>query len=551
VFGNNKKQYINILKQNKQLKLDYKTFQDKKIVKQEQSTFLITDENMPEDALFRLDTLQKNIPNTYLTSLFEGENQQIIPSSNVDVIGYEAVVLDNNYSVVIPKNEIVSASRYFTNSGIDYIISPMSLLYEYIQDQSVKNSLNVLIYNNVVYVIIVNNLKQITFSQIKELTAFDEIQDEEFSDDDIVGQKLYEEVHFLEIQQFLNDVVQEYYTQNEGVDFLEKVELLYSLKPLTDEQIESLYETIMVKINHKSIDIEEYIDNINLKDNSQKYSFTNERAKKQKSNMIVWILLAMLSIAAVATVLYYKIEDNKIEKSIEKNIQLAQKKEVNKLIKKEPITPLVKEELVVEKIIELPNHISQNNSTLQDIYMLFDVVPYDGILKDLEILKDGSTYVCNFIANTSSLEDMQAKLLNIYKESKILLKHQNKAVINSIIENNVILDKKTIMNHKEYKKEGFLSTSAGTEYLVTLLPTVSKVNYISKDKNEYLTYNFTIESLVKDPKDFFNFIEALNRQDLSITLNYPVTFAKVNNGLEVKYNIQLHQVNKKPVQPKK
>ena len=70
----------------------------------------------------------------------------------MDVIGYDSVKLDNKYSIVIPKNELTSTTRYFSNSGIDYIISPFTILNEYVQDNSIKNSINVLIYNNVVYV---------------------------------------------------------------------------------------------------------------------------------------------------------------------------------------------------------------------------------------------------------------------------------------------------------------------------------------------------------------------------------------------------------------
>jgi len=547
VFSNNKKQYINILQQNKQLKLDYRITQDEKILKQEQSSFLITDETMPKDALFKLDTLQKIIPHTYLISLFEGANQKIIPTSDVDVIGYESVNLSDDFSVAIPKNEITSASRYFSNSGIDYILSPFSILNEYIQDKSSKNSLNVLAYNNVVYTIIINNLKQIVHSEVKELTPFDEIQDENFSDD-IIKQKLYEEVHFLEIQQFLNEVTQNYYEKNENVDFLENVNILYTLKPLNDEQIKSLYETIMVDINYNSINIEEYINNITQKDDSQKYNFVDVRAKKESGNIFIWILFALISMIIVVGIIYYKMDntDNTIEESKKIEKPLEKKLDTKKVLKK------VKKEIVVKDIIvKVPNHIIINNQILQDIYMLFDIVPYDAVLKDLEINKDSSTYVCNFAINGSSLEDMQSKTLNIYKDTKILLKHKNKAVLNTIIENNILLNKRDMISIKEYEKHNFLSTSEATTYLIKILSKNSTINYISKNKKEHLTYNFKLKSLVKTPKDFFNFIEKFNKQQLPINIKYPILFSKINDGIEIKYNIELHQQNKKQIKPKK
>lgn len=548
MFKNNKKQFVNILKQNKQLKLDYKIYQNNKIIKQEQSSFLISDDTIPQDALFRLDTLQKSVPNTYLVSLYEGKNQEIIPTQEVDIIGYESVKLDERLSVVVPKNELITASRYFLTAGIDYIISPFTILNEYAQDKSEKNSLNVLIYNNVVYITILNKLREIVFTQVKELTAFEDVQDSTFSEDEIVGQKLYEEVRFLEIQQFLDDVVKEYYALHEGADFLERVELLYTLMPLSEEQIQSLYETVMVKINYGVINIEEYLDHITLKENAALDSFINPRVKKESGNIYVWILLALISIMSVVTVLYFMLEETKIDKELQKEIIQIEKKG-NKEIQKEIIP--VQKEIPKEPIIKLPNHITINNHILQNIYMLFDVVPYDGVLKDMEITNNSSTYVCNFISNTRSLEDMQTKLLNIYKESKILLKHQNNAIINSIVENTMLLDTKIVQQKKEYEKSVFLSTSEATQILQEIIPEKSEIKYIKKEKNEYLEYHFSLKSQFQETKEFFDLIEKLNKQNISIILSYPITFSKTTEALEIKYNLIVNQHNKKSVEPKK
>ncbi len=541
MFSSNKKQYVNILKQNKQLNLDYVILQDKRILKQEQSSFLVIDNNMPQDALFKLDTLQKNIPNTYLSSLFEGNRQKVIPTKDVDVIGYEAVRLDSKYSIVAPKNEITSAARYFANSGIDYIVSPFSILYEYIQDKSVKNSLNVLIYNNILYVMILNDLKQIVSCEVKELTPFEQVSDKSFSDDEIVDQKLYEEVHFLEIQQFLNDMVQQYYSEYDDVEFLEQVKILYTLKPLSDEQINSIYETIMVDVSYESIEIGNYLSLITQKDDANKYSFIDPRIKKQNKNTMIWVILALVSILAVGAVVYNTIL-NKPEIIEEK----VQKKEIQKKAKE-----IVKKEIIVEKEVEFPNHIFLNNRVLQDIYMLFDIVPYDAILKDLEINKANSTYVCIFTPDSKSLEDMQVKLLNVYKESKVLLKHQNKTMLNTIIENEQVLEADKPIHYSKYDKFEFLSIGKATEYLNKLLLNDSIIKFIEKESKEYLVYKFSVKSVVKTPKEFFDFIEKVNNQNISILLDYPIVFSKLNNGIEIKYNLLLNQNHKKTVELKK
>lgn len=535
MFSSNKKQYINILKQDKQLNVSHAILQDEKILKQEQSSFLIADNTMPQDALFKLDALQKDIPFSYITSCFEGDRQQVILTQDRDVIGYDSVKLDNKYSIVIPKNELTSKLRYFSNSGIDYIVSPFTILNEYIQDNSIKNSLNILIYNNVVYIIILNDLKLIAKCAIKSLTPFEQVSDKTFSDDEIVDQKLYEEVRFLEIQQFLSDIVQEYYSQNNEVEFLEQVKILYTLKPLLDEQINSLYETIMVDINYEVINIEQYLSQIVQKNNAAEYSFIDPRVKKQNKKNLLWILFTALSILIVLGVLYIQISSPK--ETHQKN-KIEQKKEIQKVIKKKSIE---------KKEILFPNHILANNTRLQDIYMLFDIVPYDAVLKDLEITQTSSTYVCMFVSQSQSFEDMRVKLLNLYKESKILLKHENKSILNIIIENDTFLSPNKKIIYKKYPKSQFLSIGKATDYINSLLPDQSTIKFLRKEQEEYLTYIFTIKSLVQTPKEFFNFVESLNKQELSLTVDYPLTFSKMNKGLEIKYSLLVHQKNKKQV----
>jgi hypothetical protein len=534
VFSSNKKQYVDILRQNKQLNLDYAILQDNKILKQEQSSFLIVDKNMPQDALFKMDTLQKNIPFTYISSLFEGDRQQVILTQDMDVIGYDGVKLDNKYSIVVPKNELTSTTRYFSNSGIDYIISPFTILNEYVQDQSIKNSLNVLIYNNVVYVMILNDLKLIVQCAVKSLTPFDQIADKSFSDDDIVDQKLYEEVHFLEIQQFLSDVVQDYYTQNSDVEFLEQVKILYTLRPISDEQINSLYETIMVDIDYEAINIEQYLLKIVQKDDAVKHSFIDPRTKKQKKSALTWVVFAGISILIVLGLLY-----TQYNSSQEITQQKLEQQQIQKVAKVEPIQP---------KIIEFPNHIVTNNHLLQDIYMLFDIVPYDAVLKDLEITQNSSTYVCMFISKSQSFEDMRVKLLNLYKNSKILLKHENNAILNIILENEDFLTTNRQTQYKQYSDFEFISIGQSTDYINKLLVDQSTIKFLDKEQTDYLTFKFSIKSIVKTPKEFFDFVEKINQQKVSITLEYPIVFSQTNDGIEVKYNLSLHQKNKEQVQ---
>ena len=338
MFNNDKKQFINILQQNKQLKINYKTIQDDKIIKEEQSSFIISDEKMPEDAIFKINALQKNIQHTYISSLFENPNQHIIETTNVDVISYDSIKIGNSKSVVIPKNEVNSQKSYFEKTGIDYILSPYTIIEEYFEDNGKKNSLNFLIYNDIIYLLIYNDKKQLAFSKIKVLTPFESTQDETFSQDDIVGQKVYEELNFLEIQQFLTECVEEYYTTTDNSEFLEQVEILYSIKPLSETQIEQLQEIMMVPIIYKSISLNSYIDEIVQRQDSKIHNFIVPRIHKETTNTKNWLLLTLLIIAVVVGLFFYQSTNSKITKEpsevTKKEIILKKEKETKPITQK-------------------------------------------------------------------------------------------------------------------------------------------------------------------------------------------------------------------------
>ncbi|MGB5866307.1 MAG: hypothetical protein WBG69_00380 [Arcobacteraceae bacterium] len=551
MFNTNKKQFINILQQNKQLKINYKTIQDDKILKEENSAFLITDDQLPQDAKFKLNTLQKNINHTYIASLFESPNQHIIPTNKVDVISYDSVKIGRDTSIVIPKNEINSIGRYFEETGIDYILSPYTIIEEYLEDNGKKNSLNFLIYNNIIYTIIYNDKKQIAYNKIKVLTPFESTQDETFLEDDIVGQKLYEEVNFLEIQQFLLDTVEDYYTHNADIEFLEHIEILYTLRPLSDDQIKSLKEIMMMPIEYRAISLNDYLDEIVQREDSKIHNFITTRTKKEDKSIYLWIVLAILSVILVVGVFYFKLDSKQMQENITKMDQSLTKP----VEKKEPTVEVKKQaqiESVEPAIVSLPNHIQNNSIIIENVKMLFDVVPYNALLKDIEIGKNSSTFVSNFLANSTSLEDMKIKLNNIYNESKVLLEHKNKVITNTIIQNDKLkpqYDFYKKIDMVNYKKYNFLSTSKATAYLIGITIPNSIVKFDLKEKQEYTTYNFTITSKIKSPEEFFAFIEKLKTQQLSIELQYPITFSHTNDYIEAQYKLKIHQQNKKQVQP--
>jgi len=537
---NNKKQYINILQQNKQLKIHYKIIQDNQIIKEEQSSFLMTSPKLPNDAEFKLNTLQKNINQTYIASISENQNQNIVLTNNIDIIHYDSIKIDNNYSVVIPKNENIVTSRYFEKTGIDFIISPFTIIEKYLDGIKNKNSLNIFIYNNTIYLIIYNRNKELTLSKTKTLTSFESTQDETFLEDDIVGQKLYEEVNFLEIEQFLNETIEEYYAHAVDVEFLENIEMIYTLKPMPDEQIRALQDSLLIPISYKAISVDKYMDEIIQTKNSDLHNFITIRQKKAEKNIYLWIIVALFSITVAIGIALFSFDQKEIE-ALKSGIQ-EETTPVKAVVQKQ--TEIVS---VEPPVILLPNHKLINIQMEQNIKMLFEVIPYDAVLKDIEINKDTSTYVSNFVVSSNSLIDMQSKLKNIYSSSKILLEHQNEIILNTIIQNNTLLNTYEAIQNKEYQEYKLLSTSEATTYLSDLVIKNSTIKFDGKEKNDYLTYNFSVTSTVNTPSEFFEFIEKLNIQNISIELAYPIIFSQTTDFLEIKYKVQIHQQNKPQV----
>jgi len=533
MFKNNKKQYVSILKHDKQLKINYQILQDNKIIKKENGSFLINNNELPKDAGYKIDILQKDISYTYLITLCEDEDQILTQQSETQQ-DIDKISLNNTYDITIPKENIKNSSGYFKDTGIDYILSPYTLLYENIKEYLNTNSLNILLLNNKIYILIINNQKEIVYSVIKALTPFENIQNSDFYSDDTVGKKLYEEVYFLELQQTILDIIDEYYKSGEGIEFLESINLYYTVKQLSDESLTTLYDATMIDVNYYNIDFDKIIDDMITKKQLDKYSFIKPRVKKKDNNLALWMGLSVATLLVLGGTLYYK----KVDQENQILIQEKQQAKIAKEKKKQ-------QQIIKQQVVKIPNHIKLNNNIIERVTMFFDIVPYDAVLLELSMKKDSSTFVSNFILDSNSTKEMQKQLLNIYNESKIILQHKNNTIVSTIIENNGYKQQDKKIDNIKYQEYKFISIAKFTKYLKTIIKENSTLKYISKNRSEYLTYTYNVKSLYNTPQEFFRFIEKLNKKDISINILYPIEFAKIKDKIEVKYNIEFHQKNKK------
>lgn len=543
MFKNNKKQFVNILKQDKQLKVEYKILDEDKIVKEDSSSFLLDGDYLSKDSISKLNILQNDIPQTYLNALITTPNQEVKVTNDIDKNAYECVKFDENSSIAITKNDVFEEGVYYSKCGIDHLISPFTILNNKIISKSLKNSLNVLIYDNSLYVLVKDKDKKIGKSGIKVLTAFEQMQDPKFSDDELLGQRIYDEVYFLEVQQTLSDLVQQYYQDNKDVEFLEEVNIYYTINQISDEQLDSLNETLMAKVNYYQINMNEELFNLTSKIESEEVSFIEVRDKKKNNNSLLWTALAAISMLGVVGAIYYQMSQ-KVEQE-----KQPEQKQIKKEIKQEVKKPKIEKK--EEVIASFPSHQDYNTKIVQDLMTLFDVVPYDAILNEIGVDKNSSTFVCNFISTTTSNEDMKLDLEKIYKESKAILTYANNAVLSTIVTNKGLLNTPKPVKNITYQEHEFMSIAQVSKYLERIVLNSSSIKYKTKRKDKYTTYRFTVESLVAEPQNFFDFVGELNKKNIPLVVDYPMEFAKTNDGISVKFDMVFYQQNKPLIKPKK
>ncbi len=532
MFKDKSMQYITIKQYDKQLKIDNQVLKNNKIIKTENSSFLI-DDTLSNDAISKLNILQQNINKTYLSTICESLGQLVIKSDESCDDNYEIKRLNSTHNVAILKNDIESKKQYFQATGCDYIFSPFNILYNQIMANGANtNSLNILILNNIIYALILNDEKRIVYSSTQELTPFNDIQSAEFSDDDLDSQKLFDEIHLLEIQDKITLITNNFYEQNSNDTFCESITMFYTLKQLNDEQLNIMKETMMLEIEYLSLDLTTSLFSLTKQPNVSRVNFIIPREKKVKQSFGMWLISAILTTILAGAVLYYM------------NLQEELKQQELEQLKKSKELEQKKKEV---KKIQLPNHVLENEKISSVILSILDVIPYDAVLNELQLQKRDSTFVCSLLKKDTYENDIKSKLLKIYKTSEILLIQENKPTYNAIVANSGWLPQKTLVKHVQpnYFKNKFVTKGKLIQQLEAFLPKDSKVNFKSKFRSEFLTYNFNVMTVLNEPKDLFKFIEELNKKAYSIQIKYPIEFAQTNKGLETTFNVQFHQLNKK------
>jgi len=528
-------QYINIIKSQQNIKINYQITDDGKIIKSEHSTFLLDNNQISNDAKIKITSLKNSIPKTYTTALCENINQKIVSNEQSYPKEISHVYYDMKHDIILNNEELEKELSFYQKDNIDYFISPFTVLQSIMNDNLNEKSLNILIHNEYLYAIILDEDKRYSFSSIKLLPSYNELSNSDFFEDDISKQKLYEEMYLLQIQDDISNIITEFYEVNNNSYFIQNTNIYYTIKQLTDEQILTLNKDLLLNINYKQVNIDNHIFKLSSKHLITKQSFTKAQTKKKSNKLfITLIILFLLSLLFAAGVYWYK--------QNEKNELIKQK-----ILQKQEQLIKQKKELAKIEEISLPNHTSINNNYKKFILEIFDTIGSDSTLKEIKLLKDESTLVYNFVKENSYEENLKPALLKIYKVSENILTSKNNNFYTAIIANNNIINPIDINETKIYKpskKYKNLSKDEIKKYLQTILKDAT-IKFNKKYINKYESYEFTIIQNTKNPKSFFDTIDRINKQYYSITLKFPIEFIKSNGNINIKYYLVFNQsVNK-------
>lgn len=512
--------YINAIKYKAQLKISYKKLLNEDIIEANNSVFIAKDDILARDIASKLLAHEEEINNTYISTLLIQDDTKILKKNEkIDLKEYTLTTLNSDYNLAISKSLLFETKNYFEKCGIDYIFSAFHILNLHIEQNPCNNSLVILLFNNQAFCMVADSKGGIVFSKKIDLTPFEEIQNSKFYENEVLGQKLFDEIYSLEVYDAVKNTIEEFYSISKDI-FIEKISLLYNVKQISAEQIETMANDFMIDVSYHPISIDEELFELS-KDSHIKKSFIKPRVKP-KPSIFRW-LAPLLVILAIIAVGYLFIPFDELTN------------------KKQP-----EQQAQIKKVVKLPNHIEKNEKIEDRVVKLLETIPYDVVLKELYIEINSMKMSVDMLNKDTFIKVIEPQLLNNYSLTNLEIKEEDKekAVTRAIIEAEGIKNKKTTA-FKEYNEvydaNEFMPIITVTEQIKMLFPKDTIVTFKSNFKSQVVTFNYLINVVVKTPMKFFEILESLNNELYSINVSYPISFVKTEAGIEIEFILQFHQ----------
>lgn len=511
--------YINAIKYDTQLKLDYKKLNENEIVETNNSVFLVNDDILPLDISLKLNSSQNEIDETYISTLLISDTTKLVPKDKSSKLkDCEIASFNNEYDIAVLKTTLFETKNFFGKTGIDFIYSAFHIMNLHIEQNICKNELLVFLFNNKAYILILDKNSLIVHHKIEDLPTFDSIKKTHFYEDDVDGQKLFDEIYYLELSQIIQNRLTEFYEKATDT-FVEKVTILYTLKQLSMEQIDTLKDELLLDVDYHPINVDEEVFELS-KDKHLKKSFVKPRKKKKKSNYTNLFIAIFFALAFFGL---FKLYTN-----------FETKKEENVKVK------------VEKKNIELPDHINLNEKVQARVKSVLESIPYDVILKEFVVDEESIVLKTQLLKDDTYITSLKPNLDELYEDSQIEVTSKDGKKIN--IEATItskdpiqLKDIKYRTNKEAYITDEFFPILRVTEQLKILMPKDTIVKFKSSNNGEVTKFYYLINMLVSSPKEFYNLISMLNNELYSINIMYPISMIKTPNGLEIEFNLVFNQ----------
>ena len=520
--------YINAVKYDTQLKLDYKKLNNEEIIDVNNSVFLVDNDLLPFDIAQKLNSSQQEIDSTYISTLLLNDTTKLVPKAiSSKLKDCEIAKFNNEFDIAVLKTTLFETKNYFVKTGIDYIYSAFHLINLHIDKNISRSEIIVFLFNSKAFIVILDAAGIIVHNTILDLACFDTIKKTHFYEDDIDGQKLFDEIYYLELNEIIHNTLNTFYEKKNNI-FVEKVTILYVLKQLSQEQIEQLGEDLLLKVEYHPINIDEELFELS-RDKHLKKSFIKPRKKKKKRNYTnLYIFLFILVVAILAYQVYLRVDFNNFFKS-----ETASSKTID--IQK------------IEEVLELPDHLTLNDQIEQRVKSIFDTIPNEVFLNELKIEKNILELKGNFLNEVVFATALKPNLSKLYKDVVYSTSSSDKKVnIDGVVlaRNEIELNKTYKTYNKEYLTDEFMALDRVTEQLKILMPIDSIIKFNTTASNSTITrFVYSVNILVKDPIEFFDMIGVLNNELYSIHIAYPISMLKTKAGIEIEFALVFNQHN--------
>jgi len=246
------------------------------------------------------------------------------------------------------------------------------------------------------------------------------------------------------------------------------------------------------------------------------------KISKQKRSNLLYLIIAFVFTSLAAGYFIYKTVKNNKKTLI--NPQKQMKKEKNKKYKPKKITQIL-----------LPNHIEHNNFIKQLVLKIFDNVIDEVTLKKLQISTKETTFVFTY-NNLKDLNRFNDKLNQIFEKNEVLLTSKAKNKFNSIISSSNLKFKEQKIS-SVYKDDQFSINEI--KKMISKVFKKYDIKKVATFDKKFITNIYNIDVVSDSTKSFFAFINEINKQNKNIQINFPITFEKIDIGLEIKFRLYI------------